>query len=569
MKRIIYLLVIATAILFSVPVVFSYTETQPRHIPFMTDDGVGGGEGGGPYQYVKVQGRQLLVDFDMNGVYEPYFIKGVAYSPTPAGVFSSDWGICEYCATSSECFYSGGIGDPNDHFSCSAEQPDATHPTRYGGPLHPWGGQQCGPAAGPYPIKCTNLFDRGDVDLERDFQNIIAMNANTIRTYARVTPGLLAKANQYGLKIIAGYEVGRLKFAENGDLLTDTQVIVNDFKDYVSHITNDPNFSSVLFIAIGNENNFSYYSSSGGTIPPGAPKCLGPQGGISVPLTAQMRIWYALVNQMACAAHSVQGPNYTPIALVNGEIGDVDNIDFGTTDNDMACLDIWGANIYRGDSYGDLFSTYEQKSEKPFWISETGVDVLQTNDYYETIPHSDPLGPYYDPDDVEENQDEQAAWMGGYWDEIANNFNLTIGATFFEYSDEYWKGNGRDTYSWDPLTKLHNNAGQCFSFTPTPGMMPDGFYNQEWFGIMGIQENGLNPDIMTPRQAYFSLADRFACTAAAPFYAGSDNGKSCDGSQACCNSSSLKAKNGYCVNSCRFIRPPLKPEPVRPAITEN
>ena len=45
-----------------------------------------------PYRYVKVEGRQLLVDFDRNGVYEPYLIKGVGYSPFPVGRHPSDWG---------------------------------------------------------------------------------------------------------------------------------------------------------------------------------------------------------------------------------------------------------------------------------------------------------------------------------------------------------------------------------------------------------------------------------------------------------------------------------------------
>lgn len=41
---------------------------------------------------VKVEGRQLLVDFDHDGVYEPFLVKAVGYSPMPVGRHVSDWG---------------------------------------------------------------------------------------------------------------------------------------------------------------------------------------------------------------------------------------------------------------------------------------------------------------------------------------------------------------------------------------------------------------------------------------------------------------------------------------------
>ncbi len=41
---------------------------------------------------VKVVGRKLMVDFDGNGIYVPYFIKGVGYQPMPISRHPSDWG---------------------------------------------------------------------------------------------------------------------------------------------------------------------------------------------------------------------------------------------------------------------------------------------------------------------------------------------------------------------------------------------------------------------------------------------------------------------------------------------
>ena len=471
---------------------------------------------------VVVEGRKLKVDFDGDGLYAPYIIKGVGYSPYPAGVFSGDWGTCEYCQTASQCFYSTGIvpGLPSpDYFSCSAEQPTPEIPALYGGPMHPWGGGKCGQPhckdpnnpsdveIGPQPNKCNNLYDRGDVDLDRDFQQIKTMYANTIRTWEKVTPALLAKASQYDIKVIAGYGIGRLQYNSNGDLCTTISDIVDDFKNYVTQMAADPNFASVLFIAIGNENNILYYDYGNPPVPPDAPGCYTPAG-TPVPYTDQMHDWYSLVNQLACAAHAILRPaNDRPIAVVNGEIAEINHPEFATTDSDMSCLDIWGANIYRGISFGDLFSGYAEKSQKPLWISECGVDALYTDNFYDDM--SDGI---YDPQGAHEDQAAQALWMGRQWNEIEENSNITIGANFFNYSDTYWQGNGRipDSWGWDSLSRQHNNAGQCFQlYSPEPGRMPDGFFNQEWFGIMSISEYGNNPDILTPRAVYYTLKGKF------------------------------------------------------------
>jgi hypothetical protein len=85
--------------------------------------------GADSYRYVKVEGRKLLVDFDQNGVYEPYLIKGVGYAPYPIGRHVSDW----------------GYEDPND------PRPD-------------------------------NIYDDSDI-LNRDFELLQEMNVNTIRIW--------------------------------------------------------------------------------------------------------------------------------------------------------------------------------------------------------------------------------------------------------------------------------------------------------------------------------------------------------------------------------------------------
>ena len=64
-----------------------------------------------------------------------------------------------------------------------------------------------------------------------------------------------------------------------------------------------------------------------------------------------------------------------------------------------------------------------------------------------------------------------------------------------EYSDEWWKAAGSPYF--------HGIGGY-----PTD-TQPDGYANEEWWGVMAIQDNGSSPDIMIPRQVYYALASEF------------------------------------------------------------
>ena len=128
---------------------------------------------------VKVENRQLLTDFDGDGKYEPFFVKGVGYAPVPIGKFfarDTTWsGVCSYTG-----YYP--LHFPALRFE--RDSPDANN-----------------------AFSCTNgsQFYTDSQILDRDFSLIAAMKANTIRTWDKVTPQILQKANAHGLKVIAGY----------------------------------------------------------------------------------------------------------------------------------------------------------------------------------------------------------------------------------------------------------------------------------------------------------------------------------------------------------------------------
>ena len=369
------------------------------------------------------------------------------------------------------------------------------------------------------------------------------------------------------MKVIAGFWVNFLNFDANNNIsstdnngnVLSRQDIINNFVNYVNTFKGN---RAVLFWAIGNENNYEVLNASTVSIKPfeGAfglsygdsiynwleqkGNILDFDGNILVDLMSpavtnllmgqypadynsilsilrqfsgqaltpqQLTAWYSLVDAMAQAAHIAEGAFFHPVALVNGEIFNIGNSADGTTDSQMPDLDIWGANVYRGESFGTLFSNYASQSSKPLWISEFGIDAWSVtnatgiNNWGLTL--SADLGGTgtYDPA-------TQSTWDGNLWNEILNNSPVTIGGSVMEYSDEWWKP--YEFYCTNPNDSQYDNsisAGICNSnkkyFGNPFSAFPDSFMNQDWFGAMAISPNPVTggPDIMAPRADYSNL----------------------------------------------------------------
>ena len=170
-------------------------------------------------QKVKVEGAQLMVDFNCSGEYQRFLIKGVAYQPVPVGRSPSDW---EY-----------------------------------------------------------NIFDKEEI-LTRDFSLLEQMHANTIRIWKgndtqdgtryqnKLTKNTLDEAEEHGLKVIAGFYMPPSNVTETWGVDYSTcddpapsqgcKDLLQDFKDYVTQSTHP----AILFWAIGNENNYELDRLSSG-----------------------------------------------------------------------------------------------------------------------------------------------------------------------------------------------------------------------------------------------------------------------------------------------------------------
>jgi hypothetical protein len=149
------------------------------------------------------------------------------------------------------------------------------------------------------------------------------------------------------------------------------------------------------------------------------------------------------------------------------------DVDYCSDDNSLNYVDIWGHNAYNRYDYNSYFCYYDKISAKPLIITEFGVDA-------------------YNKDSSSEYQDVQAEWVVHEWEQIKNN---SAGGIVMEYSDEWWKRCG--------YPSSHDFCGY------DTDVQPDSYSNEEWYGVMAVQDNGNQPDIMCPREVYYALQQLF------------------------------------------------------------
>jgi len=270
------------------------------------------------------------------------------------------------------------------------------------------------------------------------------MGSNTIRTWGKVNTNLLNYANQYNTKVVAGFWVDY-----NANLWNPTtrNNILNEFRDYVGQYKDHP---ALLTWGLGNEQNYFNGNNSA---------------------------WYSLTNEMAKAAYEIEGPGYHPVSIINGEINNIGDPTPGTETDDASLdyIDMWASNVYRGYNFGNFFQVYAGKSQKPLLISEYGIDA-------------------WDNANGKEYPDVQADWNKHQWEQIAAASNISPGGTIMAYSDEWWKAG--------------NAWSQDYGGYIIPDAHPDGYSNEEWWGLVKIKYNGLGQiDTVIPRETFYTLFD--------------------------------------------------------------
>ena len=290
-----------------------------------------------------------------------------------------------------------------------------------------------------------------------DIPLLKAMNVNTVRLF--FDPGLATDSGLTvsGLTIMDEfYRNGIMVIMTVDDGANNTTRIAPVVQQYKDH-------PAILMWSLGSEWNINRYFGVAASVPDAAQRTQ----------TAA-----ALIKTLESVA------SRHPIVSSYGEI------DFGGPDTQLAAtqnyinnvctsVDVWSLNLYRGDSFGALWTQWASISTKPMFLGEFGVDafhaILLVNPAPGTV-----------------NEAEQASWDLLLWNDIARNFSaqnpakMALGGTVFEWNDEWWKVSppgSQQTSGW-------------FS-----GGFPDGMGNEEYFGILDIDR--------TPRQVYAALQNGF------------------------------------------------------------
>jgi len=284
-----------------------------------------------------------------------------------------------------------------------------------------------------------------------DIQLLKEMYGNTVYTFLDFGTGLgaidiLDYLYKNGVMVILTVDV------DGTNSTTNTTTIVNAFKDH----------PAILMWAIGNEWNLNYYHAKFGNPD-------GPDFAPSLRRSAQ-------ATQQAAQLIKSLDPNHPVISI----LGDIDipgrqqglSVTQQIVNTSCTAVDVWGLNIYRGPTFSNLFSQWKSISSKPMMLSEFGTDSYRTTSYFPVVGRGD--------------EAMQEKFEGGLWREIALNLSavdtqhVCLGGTVFEWNDEWWKVkpiSGGSRYSQD-------NGG--YPTTWNPGAHPDGFANEEYFGIVDI-----------------------------------------------------------------------------------
>ena len=327
--------------------------------------------------------------------------------------------------------------------------------------------------------------------LDREMSLLKAMGGNAIRVYVGITPKWVRHIyERYGIYTILNHAVGRYGVTVDGvfsadtdysdprarsQLTTEIEAMVGDFKDT----------PGLLMWLLGNENNYGLVWSSAET------EDLPTEEADAV----RARYLYSLFGDVAARIRELDPTR--PIAMANGDLQYLDIIA-----DEIPDLDVFGANVYRGISFGQLFKEVSEKLDRPVMFTEFGADV-------------------WDARNMREDQVTQARYLIGQWREIYEQsagkglVGNSIGGLTFQWSDGWWKFGQEDRLDIQDTNASWANAGYPEDFVEGDNNM-----NEEWWGIVAkgpADHNNLYE--LYPRAAYYALQEAYTLD---PYASGTD-----------------------------------------------
>ncbi|MFY7811651.1 MAG: glycosidase, partial [Flavobacterium sp.] len=329
-----------------------------------------------------------------------------------------------------------------------------------------------------------NFWNQSDefisLALEEEMSLLKNMGVNAIRVYTGIPKKWIEHIyNKYGIYTMLNHSFGRYGLTIDGSwvpntdysnaktkelLLKEVKQMAIDYKDT----------KGLLLFLLGNENNYGLFWDGAETedIPIKDRKS-----------TIKAQSMYKLFNEAALLMKGID--NNHPIALCNGDLLFLDIIA-----KECPAVDIFGTNVYRGVSFGDLFERVKKEYGKPVLFTEFGADAFNAIN-------------------MDEDQKSQAYFMVGNWKEIYQNAagngkaGNSIGGFTFQFSDGWWKYGQTKNLDVHDNNASWSNGGYQRDYKEGQNNM-----NEEWFGICAKgKTNAKGHYELYPRAAYYALKE--------------------------------------------------------------
>lgn len=313
--------------------------------------------------------------------------------------------------------------------------------------------------------------------LDAEMSLLRAMGVNAIRQYTGIQPKWVEYIyKNYGIFTVLNHSMGRYGVTLDGAYIPSTDYsdpktraqIVGEIEAVIKEFKNTP---GVLMWLLGNENNYGLTWSSAET------EAL-PEGERNA---AKAKHLYSLYGESARAIKAID--TVRPVAMANGDVQYIDLIAQESMD-----VDIFGTNVYRGRSMGDLYQVVKDKTGMPVFFTEFGADAYHAREQ-------------------REDQFTQASYLIDQWQELyeqsagKGRVGNCIGGLTFQFSDGWWK------YLQDENLDVHDiNASWPNNAYPEDMVEGGNNMNEEWWGICAkgpTDARGLYK--LYPRAAYYAL----------------------------------------------------------------
>jgi hypothetical protein len=319
--------------------------------------------------------------------------------------------------------------------------------------------------------------------LAREMPLMKAMGVNAIRVYAGIPARWVRHIyERYGIYSVVNHSVGRYGYNLDGVWIPAEQIdysnprfraaVTAEVLALVDELKGAP---GVLMWLLGNENNYglSWRSTEIENLP------VGEQD------VGRARFLYSLFGEVIRAIKA-RDPDHL-VSIANGDVQYIDLIA-----QECKGLDVFGANVYRGISFGDLFQVVKDKLGLPLMLTEFGADAWNAKE-------------------MREDALNQAIYDLGNWREIyeqsagKGRVGNAVGGFTFQWSDGWWKYNQVANLDVHDVNASWSNGGYLYDFVKGENNM-----NEEWFGICAKgppDARGLFDEY--PRAAYYALREAY------------------------------------------------------------